>query len=132
MDKYGADADDKARGMQTKLDRGKITEDFVAAAEFLQKHPQSTGKLGAVGFCFGGGMVNTLAVRLPQLAAAVPFYGAAPAVEDVPKIKAALLLQFAEEDPNINKRWPEYEAALKANSVKYVGVRLSENESRFS
>ena len=119
-DKYGADADDKAREMQTKLDRAKITEDFVAAAEFLQKHPQSTGKLGAVGFCFGGGMVNTLAVRLPQLAAAVPFYGAAPAVEDVPKIKAALLLQFAEEDPNINKRWPEYEAALKANNVKYV------------
>ena len=119
VDKYGADADDKARAMQTKLDREKITEDFVAAAEFLQKHPQSTGKLGAVGFCFGGGMVNTLAVRLPQLAAGVPFYGAAPAVEDVPKIKAAMLLQFAEEDPNINKRWPEYEAALKANGVRY-------------
>jgi carboxymethylenebutenolidase len=119
IDKYGADADDKAREMQNQLDRGKITEDFVAAAEFLLKHPQSTGKLGAVGFCFGGGMVNTLAVRMPQLAAGVPFYGAAPAVEDVPKIKASLLLQFAEQDPNINKRWPEYEAALKANGVKY-------------
>jgi carboxymethylenebutenolidase len=119
VDKYGADADDRAREMQKSLDGGKITEDFIAAAEFLLKHPQSTGKLGAVGFCFGGGMVNRLAVRMPQLAAGVPFYGPAPAVEDVPKIKAALLLQFAEEDPNINARWPEYEAALKASGVKY-------------
>jgi carboxymethylenebutenolidase len=121
VDKYGAEADEKALGMQKQLDRGKIFEDFVAAAEFLLKHPQSTGKLGAVGFCFGGGVVNMLAARLPQLAAGVPFYGAAPAVEDVPKIKAALLLHFAETDPNINKRWPEYEAALKANGVKYEG-----------
>jgi carboxymethylenebutenolidase len=119
VDKYGADADDRAREMQKGLDGPKITEDFVAAAEFLLKHPQSTGKLGAVGFCFGGGMVNRLAVRMPQLAAGVPFYGAAPPVEDVPKIKAALLLQFAEEDPNINARWPEYEAALKASGVRY-------------
>jgi carboxymethylenebutenolidase len=119
VDKYGADADDRAREMQKSLDGGKITEDFVAAAEFLLKHPQSTGKLGAVGFCFGGGMVNQLAVRMPQLAAGVPFYGAAPAVEDVPKIKAALLLQFAETDPNINTRWPDYEAALKASGVRY-------------
>jgi carboxymethylenebutenolidase len=119
VDKYGAEADEKALGMQKQLDREKIIEDFVAAAEFLLKHPQSTGKLGAVGFCFGGGVVNTLAVRIPQLAAGVPFYGAAPAVEDVPKIKAALLLNFAEQDPNINGRWPEYEAALKANNVKY-------------
>jgi carboxymethylenebutenolidase len=119
VDKYGAEADEKALAMQQKLDRGKIIEDFVAAGEFLLKHPQSTGKLGAVGFCFGGGVVNTLAVRMPQLAAGVPFYGAAPAVEDVPKIKAALLLNFAEQDPNINGRWPDYEAALKANHVKY-------------
>ena len=96
-----------------------MTEDFVAAAEFLLKHPQSTGKLGAVGFCFGGGMVNRLAVRMPQLAAGVPFYGAAPAVADVPKIKAALLLNFAEQDPSINGSWPDYEAALKASGVKY-------------
>jgi carboxymethylenebutenolidase len=119
VDKYGAEADEKALGMQKQLDGGKITEDFVAAGEFLLKHPQSTGKLGAVGFCFGGGMVNRLAVRMPQLAAGVPFYGAAPSVEDVPKIKAALLLNFAEQDPNINGRWPEYEAALKASGVKY-------------
>jgi carboxymethylenebutenolidase len=120
VDKYGAEADEKALGMQKQLDGGKITEDFVAAGEFLLKHPQSTGKLGAVGFCFGGGMVNRMAVRMPQLAAGVPFYGAAPAVEDVPKIKAALLLNFAETDPNINGRWPEYEAALKASGVNYV------------
>jgi carboxymethylenebutenolidase len=119
VDKYGAEADEKALGMQKQLDGGKIFEDFVAGGEFLLKHPQSTGKLGAVGFCFGGGVVNRLAVRMPQLAAGVPFYGAAPAVEDVPKIKAALVLQFAEQDPNINKRWPEYEDALKTNNVKY-------------
>jgi carboxymethylenebutenolidase len=119
VDKYGAEADEKAGAMQRTLDREKIAEDFIAAGEFLLKHPQSTGKLGAVGFCVGGGVVNTLAVRMPALAAGVPFYGPAPAVEDVPKIKAALLLNFAEQDPNINGRWPAYEAALKANGVKY-------------
>ena len=119
VDKYGAEADEKAAAMQRTLDGRKIAEDFVAAADFLLKHPQSTGKLGAVGFCFGGSMVNTLAIRVPQLAAGVPFYGAAPPVEEVPKIKAALLLHFAEMDPNINGRWPAYEAALKANGVKY-------------
>jgi carboxymethylenebutenolidase len=119
VDKYGAEADEKAAAMQKQLDGGKITEDFVAAAEFLLKHPQSTGKLGAVGFCLGGGIVNTLAVRMPQLAAGVPFYGPAPAVEDVLKIKTALLLNFAEQDPRINGQWPAYEAALKASGVKY-------------
>jgi carboxymethylenebutenolidase len=119
VDKYGAEADEKALAMQKQLDGAKIIQDFVAAAEFLLKHPQSTGKLGAVGFCFGGGVVNQLAVRVPQLAAGVPFYGAAPATADVPKIKAALLLNFAEQDPNILGRWPDYEAALKANGVKY-------------
>jgi carboxymethylenebutenolidase len=115
----GAEAHEMAVKMFSQLDSAKITEDFVAAADFLLKHPQSTGKLGAVGFCFGGGMVNRLAVRLPQLAAGVPFYGAAPATEDVPKIKAALLLHFAEQDPRINAMWPNYEAALKSNNVKY-------------
>ena len=105
--------------MVTSRPSAKITEDLIAGAEFLLKHPQSTGKLGAVGYCFGGGQVNRLAVRMPQLAAGVPFYGAAPAVEDVPKIKAALLLHFAEQDSNINKRWPEYEAALKSNNIRY-------------
>jgi carboxymethylenebutenolidase len=119
VEKLGAEADEKAAQMFNSLDRAKITEDFVAAAEFLLKHPQSTGKLGAVGFCFGGGIVNRLAIRVPQLAAGVPFYGDAPPVNDVPKIKAALLLNFAGEDPRINKAWPEYETALKANGVKY-------------
>jgi carboxymethylenebutenolidase len=119
LDKYGDATDEKAAGLFKQLDGVKITEDFVAAAEFLIKHPQSTGKLGAVGFCFGGGMVNRLAVRMPQLAAGVPFYGAAPAVADVPKIKASMLLNFAGEDPRINALWPDYEAALKANGVKY-------------
>ena len=119
VDKYGAEADEKALGMQKQLDSAKIAEDFLAAADFLLKHPNSTGKLGAVGFCSGGAMVNRLAVQMPQLAAGVPFYGAAPAVADVPKIKAALLLNFAETDPNINGRWPEYETALKANGIKY-------------
>jgi carboxymethylenebutenolidase len=119
VDKYGAEADEKANAMQRTLDNGKITEDFIAAAEFLLKHPQSTGKLGAVGFCQGGGRVNQLAVRMPDLAAGVPFYGGPPAVEDVPKIKAVLLLHFPENDPGTTGRWPAYEAALKANGVKY-------------
>src|SRR4249920_355964 len=109
VDKYGAEADEKALGMQKQLHGGKITEDFVAAGEFLLKHPQSTGKLGAVGFCFGGGMVNRLAVRVPELAAAAPFYGRAPAAADVPKIKAAVLAHYAEEDPNTTGTWPAYE-----------------------
>jgi carboxymethylenebutenolidase len=119
VDKYGAEADEKAAAMQRTLDGRKITEDFVAAADFLLKHARSTGKLGAVGFCFGGGMVSTLAIRVPQLAAGVPFYGAAPPAEEMPKIKAALLLHFAETDPGINGRWPAYESALKASGVKY-------------
>jgi carboxymethylenebutenolidase len=119
VEKYGAEADEKALAMQKGLERGKIIEDFIAGAEFLLKHPQSTGKVGAVGFCFGGGVVNVLATRIPELGAGVPFYGPAPATQDVPKIKASLLLQFAETDPNVNKTWPDYEAALKANNVKY-------------
>jgi carboxymethylenebutenolidase len=119
VDAYGAEADERAAAMQRTLDRAKVVEDFVAAAEFLPKHAQSTGKLGAVGFCFGGFAVNTLATRVSELAAGVPFYGTAPAAEDVPKIKAAMLLHFAETDPNVNGSWPAYEAALKANGVKY-------------
>ncbi len=119
VDKYGAEADEKGAQMQNQLDSPKITEDMLAAGEFLLKHPQSTGKLGAVGFCQGGGRVNQLAVRMPELAAAVPFYGDTPATQDVPKIKASLLLHFAGTDPRINKGWPEYEGALKTNDIKY-------------
>ena len=89
------------------------------AVDFLKKRPESTGKVGAVGFCYGGGMVNYLATRLPDLAAGVAFYGSAPNVEDVPKIKAPLLIQSAETDPRINASWPAFEEALKANNVRY-------------
>jgi len=118
-----ASVDEKAAAMFRKLDDAKITEDNLAAAEFLLKHPQSTGKLGATGFCIGGAKVNQLAVRLPELAAAAPFYGRAPATADVPKIKAAVLAHFAdlENDPNTSGTWAAYEAALKANGIKHEG-----------
>lgn len=106
--------DDEGRKMQRQLDRGKITEDFIAAAHFLKSHPECSGKVGVVGFCFGGGMSNTLAVRIPDvISAAVPFYGSQPAAEDVAKIKAAL-------DQRINAGWPAYEVALKAAKVPYA------------
>ena len=111
--------DDAGREMQSRLEGAKITEDMVAGARFLLTHAESTGKVGAVGFCFGGGQVNQLAVRVPELAAGAPFYGAAPNVADVPKINAALMLHFAEMDTGINGRWPAYEEALKANNKKY-------------
>jgi len=112
--------DDDGRALQRQLDRGKMTEDFVAAAHHLKSHPECSGRYGVVGFCFGGGMANTLAVRLPDLAAAVPFYGGQPAAEDVPKIKAPLLLHYAALDARVNAGWPDYEAALKANGVTYT------------
>jgi len=105
-----------------KVDRAKMTEDFVAAAIWLRARPESTGKLGVVGFCFGGGIANTLAVRMgADLAAAVPFYGSAPPVADVPKIKAAVLVHHGELDKRLVEGWPAYEAALKAANVRYEG-----------
>jgi carboxymethylenebutenolidase len=101
------------------LDTKKRTEDLVTGAEFLKARPECTGKIGAVGFCFGGGIVNMFAVRMPDLAASVPFYGAQPAAEDVAKIKAPLLIHYAGLDERINAGWPAYEAALKANKVRY-------------
>jgi carboxymethylenebutenolidase len=111
--------EDKGRELFTKLDQAKTREDFVAAASFLRAHPESTGKLGVVGFCYGGGVTNLLATRLPELAAAVPFYGSAPPLEKVGGIKAELLLHFAETDDRINGTWPAYKAALDAAHVKY-------------
>ncbi len=111
--------EDKARELFSKLDQAKIREDFVAAAGFLKKHPDSTGKVGAVGFCYGGGMVNFLATRLPDLAAGVPFYGRQPEPADVPKIKAPLLIHYAENDERINAGIAAFETALKANKTKY-------------
>jgi carboxymethylenebutenolidase len=112
--------DDDGRAMQSRLERETMTEDFIAGFELLRDHESSTGRVGAVGFCFGGGMVNTLAVRLPDLAAGVPFYGGQPAAEDVPRIQAPLMIQYAGLDERINAGWPAYEAALEANGKSYV------------
>jgi len=112
--------EEKATQMFGQLDGAKRTEDFVAAANWIKGHAQSTGKLGSVGFCFGGGVVNTLAVRLGEgLSAGVPFYGAQPPAADVAKIKAHMLIHYAGMDDRINAGWPAYEAALKANKVHY-------------
>ena len=111
--------EDKARELFRNLEQDKTREDFVAAFGWLQARPETTGKVGAVGFCYGGGMVNFLATRLPDLGAGVAFYGSAPNLEDVPKIKAPLVIQSAEVDERINAAWPAYEAALKAANVQY-------------
>ena len=113
--------DDKGRAMQRTMDRAKIQNDFVAAAHFLKAHPSSNGKLGAVGFCFGGYIVNYLAaVDSDLLSAGVPFYGT-PASESLHKnIKAPLLIQLGELDKRVNATWPEYEKSLKANNVEYT------------
>jgi carboxymethylenebutenolidase len=114
-------SDDKGRELQAKRDPAQMTEDFIAAAKWLAKHEACDGKVGVVGFCYGGGMANTLAVRLPDvIKAAVPFYGKQPAAEDVPKIKAALLIHNAELDTRVNEGWPAYEEALKKAGVKYT------------
>lgn len=112
--------DDQGREMQSELDPAKLMADFFAAFEYLRGHEGSTGKVGAVGFCYGGGVCNALAVAYPDLAASVPFYGRQPAVEDVPKIEAPLLIHYAGLDERINAGWPDYEAALKANGKTYT------------
>lgn len=110
---------EKAPALLGQLDKEKNTKNFVAAAKYLRTHPLSTGKVGVVGFCWGGAMANQMAVYSPDVVAAVPYYGAAPAPEDVPKIKASLLLQYAGIDERINAGIPAFEAALKAASVNY-------------
>ena len=112
--------DDEGREMQRTLDRDKLNEDWVAAVEFLQAHADCTGRVGCVGFCYGGGVSNMLAVRIPDLAAAVPFYGSQAPAEDVPKIQAPLQLHYASLDQRVNEGWPAYEAALKANGKDYT------------
>src|SRR5688572_31674272 len=111
--------EDKAREVFPKLDQAKTREDFVMATGWLKARPETNGKVGAVGFCYGGGMVNFLATRVPDLAAGVPFYGSPPAPADAASIKVPLLLQFAEQDERINAAWPASETALKAAGVKY-------------
>jgi len=110
---------DKARELMGKLDSQSTIKNFVAAVKYLKTHPASTGKVGVIGFCWGGGMANQVAVNSPDLSAAVPYYGRQPASEDVPKIKASLLLHYAGDDERINKGIPAYEAALKKASVDY-------------
>lgn len=110
---------DKARELIGKLDRQANIKNYVAAVEYLKTHPLSTGKVACMGFCWGGGVTNQVAVHSPDLAAAVPFYGSQPAPEDVPKIKAAMLIHYAEKDERINAGIPAFEEALKKASIDY-------------
>ena len=112
--------DEKGAELFRKVDENKMFEDFVAAADWLKSRPECTGKIAVVGFCFGGTVANKLAVRLPDLAAAIPFYGRQPSAEDAAKIKAPLLLHYASLDTRITDGWPAYEEALKANHVPYT------------
>ncbi|UCD61366.1 MAG: dienelactone hydrolase family protein [Flavobacteriaceae bacterium] len=111
--------DDEGREMQRKRDRNEMLEDFIAAYEYLKAHKDCSGKIGVVGFCFGGWISNMMAVKVPNLSAAVPFYGGQPK-EDIDKINAPLMLQFAGLDKRVNEGWPAYEQALKANNKEYV------------
>ena len=111
--------DDDGRTMQRERDRNEMLEDFIAAYEYLKSDDACSGKVGVVGFCFGGWVANMMAVRIPGLGAAVPFYGSQPAPEEVARIKAPLLLHYAGLDTRILQGWPEYEAALKKNKIDY-------------
>ena len=113
--------EEKAAALFKTVDEKKMFEDFVASAAWLKAQPECTGKIGAVGFCFGGTTVNNLAVRLPDLGAAVAFYGRQPSADDVTRIKAPLLLHYGSLDRRITDGWPAFEAALKANHVTYTG-----------
>ncbi|HEX7718464.1 MAG TPA: dienelactone hydrolase family protein, partial [Woeseiaceae bacterium] len=112
--------DDEGRELQSRRDRNEMLEDFIAAVEFLQSHDSCNGTVGCVGFCFGGWVSNMLAVRVTDLAAAVPFYGGQPAADDVAKIHAPLLIHHAEDDPRVNEGWPAYRAALEDAELEYV------------
>lgn len=112
--------DAEGRELQRMVDREKLMNDFFAAYEFLAGHADTTGKIGCVGFCYGGGVCNALAVAYPELGASVPFYGRQASAEDVPRIQAPLLLQYAELDERINAGWPAYEAALKEHGKTYT------------
>lgn len=111
--------DDEGRAMQKQRDRNEMLEDFIAAFDYLKSHESCTGKIGVVGFCFGGWISNMMAVKVPDLAAAVPFYGSQPSAEQAAEVNAPLLLQFAGLDKRVNAGWPAYEEALKANNKAY-------------
>ena len=124
--------EDKAREAFAKLDQAKAREDFVAAAMALKARPDCTGKIGVVGFCYGGTIANMLATRIPDLGAAVPFYGTQPAAADVAKIKAPLLIHYADNDDRVNAGWPAYETALKANGVAFTMYRYAGTQHGFN
>ncbi|WP_426429492.1 dienelactone hydrolase family protein [Winogradskyella sp. HB-48] len=111
--------DDDGREMQKKRDRNDMLEDFIAAYHYLKNHEDCNGKVGVVGFCFGGWISNMMAVKLPELGAAVPYYGRQPEAEDAKKIKTPLLLQYAELDTRVNAGWPDFEKILKENNIDY-------------
>ena len=112
--------DDQGREMQSKRDKNEMLEDFIAAYQYLKADKDCNGKVGVVGFCFGGGIVNLMAVNLPDLSAAVPFYGAQPPTEEVIKIKSPLLIHYAGLDTHVNEGWPAYEAELKEQKKEYT------------
>lgn len=124
--------EDKARALFPQLDQTKTREDFVSAAALLHSHAAVNGRIGAVGFCYGGGIANLLATRVPELRAAVPFYGPAPAAASVPNIKAEMLIHFASNDERINAGWPAYEAALKSAGVRYQAFTYPNTEHGFN
>ncbi len=124
--------EDKARELFAKLDQDKTREDFVAAAAVLGQLPACGPKIGVVGFCYGGGIANFLATRLPDLGAAVPFYGAQPAAEEARKIRAPLLIHYAENDERINAGWPAFEKALQTAGVKYQMFKYAGTQHGFN
>jgi len=124
--------EDKARAAFARLDQGKTLEDFLAAAKWLRARADASGKLGAVGFCWGGGIVHLLATRMPNLDAGVPFYGNAPAPAEAAKVKAPLLVQLAEVDQWVDKSWRAYEPALKDAGVKYTAYRYPGTQHGFN
>ena len=124
--------EDKARTLFGQLDQAKTREDFVTAATVLRERAECSGKYGAVGFCYGGGIVHMLSTRLPDLAAGVPFYGNMPAVEEAVKVKAPLQIHFAGVDERINAAWPAYEAALKAAGARYTAHEYAGTQHGFN
>ncbi|HZL93051.1 MAG TPA: dienelactone hydrolase family protein, partial [Vicinamibacterales bacterium] len=129
---YPAEGEDKARELFPKLEQPKTREDFIAATHYARTRPDSSGRIGAVGFCYGGGMVNFLASRMPELLAGVPFYGGSGPVEDVKNVKAAMLVQHGGNDKRLVEGWPAHEAALKAANVRYEGYIYPNAEHGFN
>jgi len=124
--------EDKARDAFARLDQARTREDFVSGAQFLQGLPECTGKVGAVGFCWGGGIVHVLSIRWPALAAGVPFYGNLPAPTEAAKVRAPLQMHFAGIDERINAAWPDYEAALKAAGVQFTAYQYAGTQHGFN